>query len=50
MHKSLVWMAAAIINLGIPLPVLADAYDKFMKTQINKFQTIGEDKCKQKII
>jgi hypothetical protein len=50
MQKSIVWMAVAIINLGISLPVLADAYDKFMKTQINEFQTVGEDKCKKKII
>jgi hypothetical protein len=50
MQKSIVWMMAVIINLGISLPVLADAYDEFMKAQIKEFQPVGEDKCKKKII
>lgn len=41
-----------IISLiaSIPAVALADAYDRFMKTQMVEFQAANEDKCKKKTI
>ncbi len=33
-------------SLGMPIIALADTYDKFMKTQVAEFQSVGDELCK----
>ena len=47
MQKLLASTIAISVTLGIPLIALADTYDDFMKTQINEFESVGSDKCKE---
>jgi hypothetical protein len=47
MQKLLPLTIAISVTLGIPLIALADTYDDFMKTQVNEFESVGSDKCKE---
>jgi hypothetical protein len=41
---------AIVMGLGLPVIALADTYDKFIKTQLSEFQSVGSDKCKEQKI
>jgi hypothetical protein len=47
MQKLLASTIAISILLGIPLIALADTYDDFIKTQVNEFESVGSDQCKE---